>query len=174
MKRRDELEALARRVRDMVMSRLRALAAWLLALFGRERKPGRETYEIEISGLDISPGQAALEELARIDALGLVEKGLIDDLYTLVSEVLRRYIERKYGVLAMEMPTSHILREMGARGVMAICFDRVREVLEECDLVKFARYGPPDDAVASIVSRARGIVRATSGVGTGSAALEAR
>jgi hypothetical protein len=163
VKKKGEIEMLARKVWDKVTGPVRALVAWLLMLFGLKEKPAPQTsYDIEISGLDIDPGQAALEELARVEALGLVEQGLIKDLYTLVSEVLRRYIERKYGVLAMELPTAFILKAVAGRGVMSACYDGVREVLEECDLVKFARYVPPAEEAATAVPRTREIVRATS------------
>jgi len=98
VKKKGEIEVLAKKIWEKVTGPARALVAWLLTLFGFKEKPVPETYDIEISGLGIDPEQAAMEELARVEALGLIEQGLIKDLYTLVSEVLRRYIERKYGV----------------------------------------------------------------------------
>lgn len=162
VKKKGEIEVLARKIWDNVTGPVRALVAWLLVLFGLKHRPAPETYDIEINGLDINPEQAAMEELARVEALGLIKQGLIKDLCTLVSEVLRRYIERKYGVLAMELPTVFIMKAIAGRGVMSGCYDRVREVLEECDLVKFARYMPSDETAATLVPRAREIVRATS------------
>jgi len=161
VKKKGEIEVLARKIWDRVTGPVRALVAWLLTLFGLRERPAPETYDIEISGLDIDPEQAALEELARVEALGLIGQGLIKDLYTLVSEVLRRYIERKYGVLAMELPTAFILRAIAGRGLMSDRYDSVREVLQECDLVKFARYVPPDGAAETAIPRAREIVRAS-------------
>ena len=162
VKKKSELEVLARKIWKRVRAPAVALVAWFLMLLGLRKKPEPETYDIEITGLDIDPEQAALEELARVDALGLIERGLLKDLYTLVSEVLRRYIERKYGVLAMELPTSFIMKAIAGRGIMSACYDGVRDVLEECDLVKFARYLPPEDRAATLTARARDIVRATS------------
>ena len=162
VKRKSELEVLMRKIWNRVAAPARALAAWLLTLFGIRKRPEPETYDIEISGLDIDPVQAALDELARVDALGLVDGGHIKDLYTLVSEVLRRYIERKYGVLAMELPTTYIMTAIAGRGVMSGCYESVRDVLEECDLVKFAKHLPPDETARTLTSRARDIVRATA------------
>jgi len=56
---------------------------------------------------------------------------------------------------------------------MSGCYDSVREVLEECDLVKFARYMPPGETAATVVPRAREIVRATSETRPASVDLEA-
>lgn len=173
VKKKSELEVLARKIWLRVKRPILAFVAWLLTLIGLKEKPEPETYDIEVAEPVIDPVEAAYEELARIEALGLIEKGLIDDLYTLVSEVLRRYMERKYGVLAMELPTSYILKAIAARGVMSAIYGEVREVLEECDLVKFATYIPPDESVASVIERAREIVRATSGSRTPRVDLEA-
>lgn len=162
VRKKSEIEVFARRVWDGLASRARALAAWVLSLFGLRPEPEPETYEIEVAGPDIDPAEAALEELARIEALGLIEKGLIKDFYTLISEVLRRYIERKYGVLAMELPTTFIVRAIVGRGLMSGCRDRVRELLEVCDLVKFARHVPPDETTLATVGRARDIVLETA------------
>jgi hypothetical protein len=172
VRKKSEIEILARKIWAKVTAPVLAFVAWLLTLVGLKAKPEPETYDIEIAGLGIPPEQAAFEELARIEALGLIEKGLINDLYTLVSEVLRRYIERKYGVLAMELPTSYILTAIAARGVMASCYDEVRDVLAECDLVKFAAHVPPDEAAKSLVPRAREVVRTTSETRTGRVDLE--
>jgi hypothetical protein len=162
VRKKSEIEVLARRLWDGLAGRVRAIVAWFLAALGLRGKPEPEVYEIEVAGPDVDPAEAAFEELARIEALGLIEKGLVKHFYTLVSEVLRRYIERKYGVLAMELPTSFIMRAITGRGLMTACGERVREVLEECDLVKFARYIPPDETTMGLLSAVRNIVRETS------------
>jgi hypothetical protein len=162
LKKKSELEVLARRIWEKITAPFRAFMAWLLTLMGLRKKPAPLSYDIEIAGLGIPPEQAALEELARIDALGLAEKGLVKDLYTLVSEVMRRYIERKYGVLAMELPTTDMLRYIAGRGLMSSCYDRLSELLLECDLVKFAKHLPQGESVTALTGRARVIVRSTS------------
>lgn len=172
VRKRSEIEAAARKIWEKVTRPLVALVAWLFALLSRRRAAEPGTYDIEVTAPDIPPEQAALAELARIEALGLMEQGLIKDLYTLVSEVLRRYTERKYGVLAMELPTSYIMRAIADRGIMSSCYGEVREVLEECDLVKFAKYIPPRETAMTIIPRTREIVRTTSE--TGAPALRVR
>jgi hypothetical protein len=162
VRKKSDIEALARRLWERITRPLGVLAAWLLRLLALRKKTGPVAYRIEEAGPEIPPEEAAFRELARIEELGLIEKGLIKDLYTLVSEVLRRYIERKSGVLAMELPTSYIMSEMAGRGIMSECHAELREVLEEGDLVKFAKYIPQDEAARSVISRARDIVRRTS------------
>ena len=162
VRKKSEIETLARRAWERITRPVLALVAWLLMLLRRRREPAAAAYDIEVTGPEIPPEQAAFEELARIEALSLIEQGLIKELYTLVSEVLRRYIERKYDVLAMELPTSYIMEAIAGRRVMSACYGEVREALEECDLVKFAKHVPPDEAVLTIIPRARGIVRVTS------------
>jgi hypothetical protein len=166
VRKKSEIETIARKIWEKVTGPVRAFVEWLLALLSRREKQKPRAYDIEVSGPDIPPEQAAFEELARIEALGLIEEGLINEAYTLVSEVLRRYIERKYGVLAMELPTSYIMRAIAGRGVMSRCYGEVREVLEECDLVKFAKYIPPRETAATLIPRTRAIVRAASETGS--------
>jgi hypothetical protein len=166
VRKKSEIEAAVRKIWWKIAGPVCAFVAWLIALLSRRGAQEPRAYDIEIRAPDIPPEQAALAELARIEALRLIEQGLIKDLYTLVSEVLRRYIERKYGVLAMELPTSYIMRAIADRGIMSDCSGDAHEVLEECDLVKFAKYIPPDDTAMTLIPRTRDIVRTTSDTGT--------
>jgi hypothetical protein len=117
--------------------------------------------DIKVTEPHLVPEEAALKELERIEALGLVESGMIKDYYTLVSETVRRYLERRFEVLAMESPTSYTLSALSETDVAAEGIDAIRDVLEEGDLVKFAKLTPAGEAVASLLMRAREIVRLT-------------
>jgi hypothetical protein len=162
VKRKHEIETLLHRLWLKVIDPLRRLAVYLLTLLGL-LKAGKQTpaYDVEVTEPHLVPEEAALKELQRIEALGLVKHGMTKDFYTLVSETVRRYLERKYGILAMESPTSFTLGVISEMDIPAQGNDLISEVLEEADLVKFAKSRPSDEAVNSLLDRARRIVRLT-------------
>jgi hypothetical protein len=160
-KRREEIEAYLRRVWLRVSGAVRGLVVRVLALVGlvRRRKPA---FDIEIREPGLLPSAAALGELDKIQALGLAERGLVREFYTLVSETVRRYLERQFGVLAMESPTSYALEALLGRGLAGEAYRLVEEVLRESDLVKFAKHMPAGGAVNSLVGRSRTLVSLTA------------
>jgi hypothetical protein len=162
VKRKQEIEMMLLRIWRRVTTPLRRLFEYLLTLLGLIRRPAGAAYNIEVTEPDLVPEEAALKELDRIEALELSAQGLTKDLYTLVSETVRRYVERKYGVLAMESPVSHTLDSIDACGVAGEGYETTRDVLEEADLVKFARFVPPQALVDSLIGRARRIVMLTA------------
>lgn len=161
-KRREEIEAFLRKIYLKVYRPLRRLIAVLLVWLRLRRPPPTAAFDIRVDEPGLVPSEAALKELDRIEALGLAGRGMIKELYTLVSETLRRYLERQYGVLAMESPTSYTLAALGEAGLPEAGFGRIQEALNEADWVKFAKYVPAGEAVASLLERSREIVRVTA------------
>ena len=178
VKRKHEIDALLRRVWHRIAGPLRYLILRLLALIrvARTGKQERLTFDVRVDEPDLMPEEAALKELERIAALGLIERGRIKDHYTLVSEVVRRYLERKYNVLAMESPISYTLSELSECDVSSAGYALIEEILREGDLVKFAKHTPLAEMVDSLLDRARRIVyvTGTQGVGVQTAGLGAR
>jgi len=84
----------------------------------------------------------AYEELASLKEQKLWQQGLIKQYYTEVTAVLRRYIERRYAVMALEETTDEILAGLRSEhldnGVVAL----TEKTLRRADLVKFAKYQP--------------------------------
>ena len=54
----------------------------------------------------------ALTELTRVERMNLLESGDFKKYYTLVTDVIRRYLEARYGVDAMDRTTSELLTEL--------------------------------------------------------------
>ena len=162
VKRRQEIEAILLRMWCKVTAPVRRLIRYLLGLLGLIKRTGEAgAYDIEVTEPDLIPEEAALKELERIEALGLKSQGMIKDYYTLISETVRRYLERKYSILAMESPVSYTLGAISELGISGEAYDTVRSVLEEADLVKFARFAPGEDAVDSLIGRARRVIALT-------------
>ena len=89
-----------------------------------------------------APHVLAYEELAALKEKKLWQQGLIKQYYSEVTEVLRRYIERRFEVMALEETTDEILAGLRSKqldnGVMA----ETEKILKRADLVKFAKYTP--------------------------------
>ena len=88
------------------------------------------------------PHLTALARLEELRLKRLCESGRIKEYYSSLSEILREYIHRRFGMDAMEMVTSDIsaaLQECNPGDeALRIC----AQVLTLADLVKFARYEP--------------------------------
>ena len=95
---------------------------------------------------ELPPYEVAIRELDSIKDQKLWQQGLNKEYYTQVTDTLRRYISRRYGVNAMEKTSEEILaiieRESDERSV----YDTLRQVLRLSDFVKFAKLHPlPDE-----------------------------
>src|SRR5262249_4887264 len=65
------------------------------------------------AGRSLSPDRWALAELDRIAALGLPETGEAERFHTLVSDVIRRYLELRFDLRAPQRTTPEFLRSLG-------------------------------------------------------------
>jgi hypothetical protein len=113
----------------LMLAILVALLRWLL---GRRHRSG------EAALVPPKPTDYIVE-FKRIARMGLVERGAYIVYYTLLSQTLRRYLEDRVGVDAMERTTeevAEVLEETSA--VDSAQTGRVLEFLSQADLVKFA------------------------------------
>ena len=84
----------------------------------------------------MSPIERARAELGRLLDAKLPQQGRYKDFYVELTMVVRRYIQRKYGVKAPHLTTEEFLRE--AKDVCAKAGEELKEFLESADMVKFA------------------------------------
>ena len=106
----------------------------------------RSEVPVKPSEPELPPYEVAIRELDSIKDQKLWQQGLNKEYYTQVTDTLRRYISRRYGVNAMEKTSEEILaiieRETDERSV----YDTLRQVLRLSDYVKFAKLHPlPDE-----------------------------
>ena len=81
-------------------------------------------------------------ELTRLKDQGFLEEHKIKEYYSGLSDILRNYIERALKLEAHERTTFEILQEMKERNDSPAVIEKIKHVLEETDLVKFAKYSP--------------------------------
>ena len=106
-----------------------------------------------------APAEIALAELDRIERLDLPAVGEFSRHYTLVSDCLRAFLNGQFGVPTMERATSEIAAEFRAAAAPESEISAAMAVLEESDLVKFARLSPEPSDAREAVSASRRTVR---------------
>ncbi|HDR68012.1 MAG TPA: hypothetical protein ENN61_03055 [Bacteroidaceae bacterium] len=89
------------------------------------------------------PHIIAFRELDRLKEEKLWEKGRVKEFYTRLTEIIRTYIERQYGIHAMESTTDEILTTFNGMNIEdEVLNEMLRELLNLADLVKFAKEDP--------------------------------
>jgi hypothetical protein len=137
-----------------------ALGFWILRKLRRRRE--RPVVAAPVAKTPLRPAwETALEELDRIAGADYVGKGLLDRQYVEVTEALRRYLEERYGVPALESTTADLGDLLQRTPIRMEISGRILSLLREADLVKFAKARPEPAAARSTESRARDVVLAT-------------
>ena len=108
----------------------------------------------------------AAKALDRLLAEQLIVKGQIKLFYEKVSDILRSYIEERFGLKAPERTTEEFLSELSGQStvlqpVLLAHKTLITKFLTHCDLVKFAEHQPTDDDVDMVVSICREFFQAT-------------
>lgn len=133
---------------------LLALVIWLVLrrLWRRDRS--------EPAPPPIPAHELAFEALDELERGELLEHGEVQRYYVELTEIAKGYIERRFGVDALDRTTDEIrmaLRHDGSR-VAPLAADEVMGFLDECDLVKFARLQPPEQEARAALGTVRGMV----------------
>jgi hypothetical protein len=105
--------------------------------------------------------EVALNALSDLMEKDLVSKGFVKQFYSEISEIVRRYIEGRYFVRALEETSTEILLELEGQELSEIAYQNVRELLQLSDLVKFAKYLPTDEENENVVLWAKEFIEET-------------
>lgn len=107
----------------------------------------------------MSPIERAWVELDRLLKKGLPGRGRYKDFYVELTMVVRRYVQRKYGIKAPHLTTEEFFEEIGARGMKS---EDLRRFLESADLVKFAGVQATPEMADEATDSARGYLKGDS------------
>jgi hypothetical protein len=108
------------------------------------------------------PDQWALTELDGIDAQNLPQAGQVERYHTLISGVIRNYLESRFHLPASRQTTPEFLQSMrGSSFLPGPQQKALRDFLEQCDLAKFARVSYSLEECRSAGEIARQLVRET-------------
>jgi len=122
-----------------------AIAGFLLYYLLRRRK-GEPIFVLR-PGVKYQPHEWALMELEKLRVKQLWQSGKIKEYHTELTNILRKYIEDRFHLLAMESTTGEILEDLEDKtSIPKECRVMLGEILSMADLVKFAKYLPlPED-----------------------------
>lgn len=120
----------------------------------------------------LPPHLLAYQALDRLLASELLRRGELQAFYATLSDILRQYIEERFGLKAPERTTEEFLAELqtmasGSPGegaeLLAVTSHRLllRDFLTRCDLVKFARATPALSEAEEACAVCRRFVRET-------------
>lgn len=100
---------------------------------------------------EIPPYEEAIQALNAIKESHIWENGNDKEYYSRLTDVLRRYIFRRFTIYAVEMTSSEIISALKANEETREVHELIKAVFDIADLVKFAKVRPlPDDNVASL------------------------
>jgi hypothetical protein len=142
------------------------VALTLLYFAGRwlwQRLPRRaRAAEIVSEPVDTRPPDViAYEELDRIAALDLPAQGAFKAHYTLLTDCVRAYAGRVYAIPALDSTTFELLAALRGASLKGEPFNVLRDLLDESDLVKFAKFTPDLEPARAAITRARHFVDIT-------------
>ena len=110
----------------------------------------------------MSPIERAWVELDRLLKKGLPGRGRYKDFYVELTMVVRRYVQRKYGIRAPHMTTEEFRRECGSEGGRAGDTAALSRFLESADMVKFAGVEATPEMADDATDSARGYLKGDS------------
>lgn len=97
-----------------------------------------------------TPYEEASKALRELKQKGLWEQGMEKEYFTELTEILRRYLYRRFGINALEMTSREILHSLSQNPETKDKRPYFRQILDMADFVKFAKVRPlPDDNIAS-------------------------
>jgi len=149
----------------------RAVWPWVLAgallavaagyLWWRRRRRGEAAVAPAPAAPPRPAHEIAYEQLERLLSSDLLAKGAVKEFYIELAEIVRRYLESRYGVDTFERTTGEILEALRAARIAVKAGAMTADLLQACDLVKFAKHRPEAEETRRTVEAAYRLVDET-------------
>ena len=110
-----------------------------------------------LAEVPLDPYELAEREFARIEALGLLEAGERGRFVALMVEVMRDYLASRVATAHPSLTSTELIEVM--QGAPVVPVERLTPVLNETDLIKFARRPVATERAREIAREARAIVK---------------
>lgn len=137
-----------------------ALGVVLLVLAGAgvlflRRRLGRTPERVLPLEPKVAPETVALRALRALDEEALPDRGLMKEHFARLSLILREYLERRFHVAAVESTTFEIQDALERTILAPEQRGAMVDLLDEADLVKFAKFDPGTEAARIALDRGR-------------------
>ncbi len=121
-----------------ILAAIAAIAlVWLLIYWLKKRK--RKPQE-EVRKTPLRPAhEIAIESLEKIREQKLWQQGFYKEYHSGVSDTIRAYIEHRFSITAMEMPSDDTLSHFNNNLIPSDAYEKLRNILQLADMVKFAK-----------------------------------
>lgn len=127
-----------------------ALAIAALVFIVRRMKQ-REKREKVITAPTIPAHQAALQLLKMLRQKGYLERGQFREYYFESNEIIRAYLAHRYAFNALDLTTDELMVRLSAIAAQGLDREKLRQVLEHADLVKFAKFEATREQAAAML-----------------------
>jgi hypothetical protein len=115
-----------------------ALAFFLFRYFRNKKQVVPEEYAPSLQPAHV----VALNELGMLKEKKLWQRGEIKGYYSELSEIIRRYFENRFGIMALEYTTEEIMVTLRNHRDAMVVDSESDALLRQADLVKFAKFSP--------------------------------
>lgn len=137
-----------------------AIAVLFLAWRFWQRWKNRQTPPV-VQQISHPPHVIAERLLAELRAKKLWQNGKTKAFYSELSRILRGYLENQFTMPALESTTDELIGLLKTRNFDAQIIDKIKNLLQTADLVKFAKVEPPTDLHEGFLGHAEHIVKLT-------------
>lgn len=107
------------------------------------------------------PHIVALKSLKEIETAQLWQKGSIKEYYDRVSDTIRLYLEKRFGIKALEQTTSQIISSINQLELPESLYSNIVEILNLADLAKFAKEQPEKSSNEAILKHSYSFIQNT-------------
>jgi LPXTG-motif cell wall-anchored protein len=133
------------------------IAGGAFLLIKRRRMPNKQHAEPVLP-----PHELAYRQLQEILEENLIQRGELKLFFSKISDVLRNYIENRFGFHAPRRTTEEFLSDISRHAPFSAEHKVLLvEFLQNCDLVKFAEHYPSQEETAKAVDSCRAFIEAT-------------
>jgi hypothetical protein len=131
---------------------LAAIVAYLV--YRKFRKDETSPLEAIPAVPPVAPEIEAELALRKLANARLIEQGRILEFYTALAEIVKRYSGRRFSVPYLERTTTEVLADLKTTRLKYEPMERLKEILDAADLVKFARIEHPGEESQRMIPEA--------------------
>ncbi len=137
------------------------MVAYLIYHWLRKRKADDETASDSEKRESVPPHIAAISSLETLRRKQLWRDGKIKQHHIELTDILRKYVSKRFSIAAQEMTTREILHALRSLPGNETYIGLLSDILQESDMVKFAKYTPEMDRHEDAIERALAFVSKT-------------
>ncbi|HJW29903.1 MAG TPA: hypothetical protein VJ508_11760 [Saprospiraceae bacterium] len=141
-----------------------ALVALLLlgGLWYWWRKRRKKEAPVVLTPPEPTPHDWAYKALEELAAMRLWQKGEVKEHYSLLTGILREYLERRFRIRALEQTSEEIIDQLQSLNLSKGTLEDTESLLSISDLIKFAKADPGVDIHADAIERVKAFIKETT------------